>query len=1227
MGSEKRAKGEEDEGEIPVLTVLKNNTILKNIFIVNKPPEEPEKASRGEHVDVLLVGRHPDCDLMLTHPSISRFHLQIRSKPSTRAFSVVDLSSVHGTWVSGKRIEPMVSVEMREGDVLRIGVSSRVYRLHWIPISRAYDLENPFVAQLDVLAEEEEGEEEEEEEEEEKMQKLNGYPAEMEVDSIVEDISSLFPDENVKLIVEVDSIVEDISSLFLDENVKLTVEEEIHLAPWMLEEKKSPSQEEAIGTQISDGEKNLGDSVSQVLSPPYVESLVQGHDILTEKLSETLCLPAVEAVLETKMLHYHTPHDTLSSSLPPGHENSFEKLHFNLPKETECEYECTDRDDEGVVDAFPVPAPLDEKSLAEDDFTAGGGNMDSVDMLPPVKEAVLGTLDEQIKIVDIVAIDSSSDIDKQDMYRSQSQLGKDKFCHDRRHSLNEITQDVRNKCTGIISSPTSRQIESVNLSMTQELVFNIMNKDQTMQSDMEILESCVKAVEKTSTNHNIWSRRGKANRAPQVRTSKSTVKNVANVDAEVAMSKEKDIRNRTVAKNLFSVQDGEVEEEEIFTPDKENFSPNTLQKRLLKEDKVEEIKHSRSQRSRSLSKHRNESTALRKMNQKDIINKTISKDLFSVSDGEKEEEFFALDKENISPNTLQLRLLKKKGKVEEINRSKSERSPLSKGGIFNLYPNERTGKNTTISDFISDLNGEEEEEEIITPNKENIGPNTLQLHLLKNMGKVEEVKCFKCQKSPLSKGTFNPDVYPNESIGPAYGNLNQNDIINSSISDDLISDLDGEEEEEEIFTPNKENFSPNTLQLSLLKNKSKVEEIECFKSQKSPLSKGTCNPDMYQNESILNQNDTINSSISKGHFSDLAWEEEDEEVFTPDKENFSPNALKLRLLKKKDKVAEIKHSKSPWKENQKLQRKPFCSQINLAQEQHLVTSEDRVQRVPFQSLNSSADKGKSNTFSPVSSAKSFHFSNCGQILDQHINHPSDISGLPKKSSWDMIVDTTSLVNKESRKALQLLQGLKGTRLIIPRLVIRELDRMMRQFKIFRRTSEASLALEWIEECMVKTNWWIKIQSSADEGRLIAPTPPASPQSQFSEDSVISPSYQKCMEIASPTLEDHILDFALLYRRNQNDGQVVLLSEDIPLKIKCMAEGLLCEAVQEFRESLVNPFSERFLWTNSSPRGQTWSCKDDVVLRERYYRAPLCKSSKTTASGLKLILLHNSKYGL
>lgn len=35
--------------------------------------------------------------------------------------------------------------------------------------------------------------------------------------------------------------------------------------------------------------------------------------------------------------------------------------------------------------------------------------------------------------------------------------------------------------------------------------------------------------------------------------------------------------------------------------------------------------------------------------------------------------------------------------------------------------------------------------------------------------------------------------------------------------------------------------------------------------------------------------------------------------------------------------------------------------------------------------------------------------------------------------WIMVADTDCLLNKVSRKALQLLQGVKGTRLIIPRV--------------------------------------------------------------------------------------------------------------------------------------------------------------------------------------------------
>lgn len=75
------------------------------------------------------------------------------------------------------------------------------------------------------------------------------------------------------------------------------------------------------------------------------------------------------------------------------------------------------------------------------------------------------------------------------------------------------------------------------------------------------------------------------------------------------------------------------------------------------------------------------------------------------------------------------------------------------------------------------------------------------------------------------------------------------------------------------------------------------------------------------------------------------------------------------------------------------------------------------------------------------------------------------------------------------------------------------------------------------------------------------------------------------------------------------------------------QGLICETAPQFRESLVNPFSERFLWADSSPRGLTWSHFDDLVLREQYCRCPFKKSEKGEGvKGLKLILFHNSHYG-
>lgn len=98
----KENKPLDEEIKIPVLTVLKKGNILKNI-ILHSPTSNLESdllqkcgidgEKCGLEGENLLVGRHPDCDLVLDHPSISRFHLRICLQPLLQKFSIIDLSS------------------------------------------------------------------------------------------------------------------------------------------------------------------------------------------------------------------------------------------------------------------------------------------------------------------------------------------------------------------------------------------------------------------------------------------------------------------------------------------------------------------------------------------------------------------------------------------------------------------------------------------------------------------------------------------------------------------------------------------------------------------------------------------------------------------------------------------------------------------------------------------------------------------------------------------------------------------------------------------------------------------------------------------------------------------------------------------------------------------------------------------------------------------------------
>ncbi|GER27482.1 forkhead-associated (FHA) domain-containing protein [Striga asiatica] len=735
------------EREIPVFTVLKNNCILKNIFLLDNPPSisAPENVRReSEMEDILVVGRHPDCNIKLEHPSVSRFHLRIHSNPDSRSLHVTDLSSVHGTWISGKKVEPGVMVKLNEGDTLQIGASSRLYRLDWVPISRAYDINDPFVSQLD---------------------KASGVPEEEPDKATDQDHNTLFDG--------------------------------------------------------SDHVETMGD-----------------------------------------------------------HLEGLERL-FSIPNEDFCS---------------------------------------SVRKTSPVLPLVYEDLHDSVPTEDL-----------------------------EKYSLPELF------------------IQENDICISQPCQFEQENGTPVMNS------------KKKSGIINIWSRRSKP--------------------------------------------------------------------------------------------------------------------------------------ESVGIETSQFR-----AKSSRINTSLQ----MEKSFI------DENQNNESLPMYVDD-----EKESFTTPEKENAFPHS---HLFSDS---------KSKKGEILKSGL---------------------VLSMPVS---IVDLD-----EEIFTPDKENMTPGSRVIRSMKNIAGKNPSSSHRS--SPLKKAY-NSNMYQEE----------ASQCKKVFRE--WRS-------------TSSGFKSHGSSKK----ELALSKCG------AYREPFCP-------------------LPLESPGDHKSKSKPSVCE--------HNITRGSIDIKCPEPEENNTTKVPKIKWVIVVDTACLLDKNSRKELHLLRGLRGTNLVIPRIVVRELDCMLRRGDFFTRTSEVYAALQFIEESMEVAKWWIHVQSSTEEVGLLPPTPPASSSSPhwFGEDKWAnsigsSTPFFPCslmQEIVTPTAGDHILDYALCCRRVRKDGQLVLLSNDVTLKIKAMAEGVLCETAQEFRRSLVNPFSARFLYADCSPIGPTWSCEDDIVLKEKYYPSPSKKVTRSSAGGgvkgLKLILMHNSSF--
>lgn len=73
-----------------------------------------------------MFGRLDMCDFVLEHPTISRFHAVIQFKRRGDAY-LYDLGSTHGTFLNKNQVEKNTYIDLRVGDVIRFGRSTRMF--------------------------------------------------------------------------------------------------------------------------------------------------------------------------------------------------------------------------------------------------------------------------------------------------------------------------------------------------------------------------------------------------------------------------------------------------------------------------------------------------------------------------------------------------------------------------------------------------------------------------------------------------------------------------------------------------------------------------------------------------------------------------------------------------------------------------------------------------------------------------------------------------------------------------------------------------------------------------------------------------------------------------------------------------------------------------------------------------------------------------------------------
>ncbi|MGB7874517.1 MAG: alpha/beta fold hydrolase [Anaerolineales bacterium] len=103
------------------LPISLNRTDVDRLVV--HTPENTWEIDLDDKIDALTIGRAPENDIVLDHPSVSRTHARITRHHLT--FKIKDLDSSNGIWVNGAKTD---EVALEDGMLLRVGFANLIYK-------------------------------------------------------------------------------------------------------------------------------------------------------------------------------------------------------------------------------------------------------------------------------------------------------------------------------------------------------------------------------------------------------------------------------------------------------------------------------------------------------------------------------------------------------------------------------------------------------------------------------------------------------------------------------------------------------------------------------------------------------------------------------------------------------------------------------------------------------------------------------------------------------------------------------------------------------------------------------------------------------------------------------------------------------------------------------------------------------------------------------------------